>query len=74
MKCEGQRSNQLNCVPTRQINEMPIASIYAVLHELHMLPNLLSTTQIACNRPKPLLNRRYEFQQIVITKLFSASR
>jgi hypothetical protein len=31
----GQRSNQLNYVPTRQINKMRIASVYAALNQSH---------------------------------------
>ena len=33
----GQRSNQLNYVPTRQINGCAIASVYAALQQLHIV-------------------------------------
>jgi hypothetical protein len=42
----GQRSNQLNYVPTRQSTNYIIASVYAALHELHKMPRLLNPTQI----------------------------
>jgi hypothetical protein len=41
----GQRSNQLNYVPTRQINEMRIASVYAALNQSHTVHRLHSTAQ-----------------------------
>jgi hypothetical protein len=39
----GQRSNQLNYVPTRQINEMRNRQCLCGLVELRMLPNLPRT-------------------------------
>jgi hypothetical protein len=46
----GQRSNQLNYVPTRQINEIRNRRISATSRGLPELPNLLKTTQIISNR------------------------
>jgi hypothetical protein len=42
----GQRSNQLNYVPTRQINEMQNRQCYTALHDLHKMPRLPKATQI----------------------------
>jgi hypothetical protein len=52
----GQRSNQLNYVPTRKSTRCAIASVYAALHDLHILPNLLRASpmcQSASNRGNP---------------------
>jgi hypothetical protein len=46
----GQRSNQLNYVPTRQINEIRNRRISATSRGLPELPNPLKTTQIISNR------------------------
>ena len=40
----GQRSNQLNYVPTRQINEIRIASVYAGMRNLHDCTDLSHPT------------------------------
>jgi hypothetical protein len=46
----GQRSNQLNYVPTRQISICAISGSYAPSRELYILPNLLGPTRSASNR------------------------
>ena len=63
----GQRSNQLNYVPTRQINEMRNRQCLCGVAPLHKLPNLLRATQIASNGPKR--NRNKESEQIVVTEI-----
>ena len=43
----GQRSNQLNYVPTRHINEMEITSVDAAWRNVHKLPRLPKLTRIS---------------------------
>src|SRR6266567_2695480 len=46
----GQRSNQLNYVPTCQINEMHNRQYLSALHGLHISPNVLRAPLIVSNR------------------------
>ncbi len=51
----GQRSNQLNYVPTRQINEMRNRQGLRALHGLHKLLDLLKPTRMATDRIETLI-------------------
>ena len=46
----GQRSNQLNYVPLAKSTRCAIASVYAALRDLHMMPRLPRATQTASNQ------------------------
>jgi hypothetical protein len=62
----GQRSNQLNYVPTRIQTRCAIASVYADWRELQVLPNLLLRFRYSIQSCSKC---RSESPQIVVTKL-----
>src|ERR1700730_3040953 len=63
----GPRSNQLNYVPTRQINEMRNRQCLRGFARITYIANPLRASQIAFNQAKPLIKSRADRRKIILT-------